>query len=213
MRLHCIRRSEKEPLSINLYARFKETQTFLTKPFFRPTNVRLMTERPLNSTLLKFYIEGEHGARLEHGMFPDAHPPPQSNAAFDHAECTDDAIVRHVNGSVYTCRRMDHWRFPFVCIVFSTMKWKTKGEFIGNGREEMKIKTKNNDARFEGVHRIIRIDTFSGLLTHNLFSFVHQRAQFPHMLFKIFKIFDFSIFLKKSTIVYFLLPVAIFSVF
>ena len=79
----------KEPLSINRRARFKETQTFSLKLFFCPTNAYFMTKRHRKSTLLKFYIEGEHGSCLYHRMFPDANPPPQLNAAFDH---TDDTI-------------------------------------------------------------------------------------------------------------------------
>ena len=82
-----------------------------SKPSFCPTNACFMTKRYLKSTPSKFYIERKNDARFEHYMFSDAHPSPQSNAAFDYTECTDDAVARDFNGSVYTCCRMDHGNF------------------------------------------------------------------------------------------------------
>ena len=82
----------------------------------------------------------------------DTHPPSQLNAAFDHAKRTDDAVARYVNGSVYTCCRMDHGNFSLFVLVLAQRRLDGKGIYRGRG-EEMKIKTKNNDTRFEGVHR------------------------------------------------------------
>ena len=112
MRFYRIGCSERGPLSINRRARFKETQTFSPKLFFCPTNAYLMTKRHRKSTPPRFYIEGKNGSRFDHDMFPDTHPPPQSNTAFDHTERTDDAIVRYFNGSVNQCRRVDHENSP-----------------------------------------------------------------------------------------------------
>lgn len=135
MRLHRIGCVEKERSSPNLRARFKETQTFLTKPFPCPTNERFMMEQYLNSTPLKFCIEGENGAHPDYGVFPDMHTSPQLNVAFDHAKRTDDAVVGYVNGSINTCRRMDHGKFLLPVFFLTRRRFQRKGIYLARNRK------------------------------------------------------------------------------
>lgn len=155
MRLHHIGCTERKLLSMHLRDRFKEAQTFLPKPFFCPINAYFITERYLKSTPLKFYIEGKNNAQPDHGMLPDAHPPPQLNTAFDHTECTNDAIVQHTNGSINACCRMDHGKFHLSVLLLARRRLKGKGIYREAEEEGMKIKTKSNDARLGSVHRSV----------------------------------------------------------